>query len=185
MSDSEDFNKKVDALSLDSLLGRKSKAAAAPAKPVELAIPPELEGKVFVVELARGDSLESLSLRHGAPIAEIKRVNHISSPHELYARRALFIPRESVTKLTPGVQGLSAAEAFEVRRLIEATGCAQDQAVLFLRGNNWNYSKAKKAIKSANSHNDDQIRSLLHKGTTPSSEYGSFSHDVDDNLFNL
>jgi spore germination protein len=60
-----------------------------------------IQGVLTTQSVPYGESLESLSLRYGVPTQALKRLNHITSPREVYAGYSLVIPLNE-TSASPG-----------------------------------------------------------------------------------
>jgi len=57
----------------------------------------EIQGILTTQPVGFGENLRSLSLQHHIPTQSLKRLNHITSPNELYAGYSLVIPQNDVS----------------------------------------------------------------------------------------
>jgi LysM repeat protein len=56
----------------------------------------------ITIEIKSGDVLEKIAKNHGCSVEELKRVNHLSSPH-LYIGQTLYVPKATPKVVQPQV----------------------------------------------------------------------------------
>lgn len=119
---------------------------------------PKETGALFVKRnIEDGDTLQSLSLRYGCPVAELKRVNNIIRDQEFYALTSVKIP---VKKHSFLVEQITKEED------IKTAGCSKEDVVRPKAVNGAAYFSADEAVdntdnESAHDMSDPETQNLL------------------------
>ncbi len=100
----------------------------------------------ITIEIKSGDVLEKIAKNHGCSVEEIKRVNHLSSPH-LYIGQTIYVPKTSIKAVSSPQNEPQEAKYYVVKQGDNPWTIAMKNQLKIeelLRLNNLDESKAKK-----------------------------------------